>query len=261
MNEFSDFGRALLIYSFCIPRILGALILLPVFSSQIVSGMLRNGIAFNLALFAYPLAAATAPGEGVNLVWGLAVMFKEMVLGLVIGFGAAVLFWAAESTGFFIDNQRGSTMASSLDPLTGSQTSPLGNLLVQTLTVIFFVGGGFVIFLGLVYKSFLVWPIFSFFPGISEDGSLYFLGLLDKIVALAVLLAAPAIIAMFLSEFSLGLVSRFAPQLNVFFLSMPVKSGVAIFMLALYAGILLTQFGDELYEIATHFHMLEALLK
>ncbi|QIK37771.1 hypothetical protein GWK36_06985 [Caldichromatium japonicum] len=55
-------------------------------------------------------------------------------------------------------------------------------------------------------------------------------------MALTVLLAAPVIIAMFLSEFALAMISRFAPQMNVFVLAMPVKSGVGMLILLTLPG-------------------------
>jgi len=56
-----------------------------------------------------------------------------------------------------------------------------------------------------------------------------------------VVLSAPLIVAMFLAEFALALVSRFAPQLQVFFLAMPIKSALAVLLLIFYGPIL---FGD-----------------
>ena len=59
-------------------------------------------------------------------------------------------------------------------------------------------------------------------------------------------MSSPVVIAMFLSEFGLGLVNRFAPQLNVYFLSMSLKSGVALFVLIPYIQVLFDIFGDDL---------------
>ena len=61
------------------------------------------------------------------------------------------------------------------------------------------------------------------------------------ILRMIVVLSAPLIITMFLAEFAMALVSRFAPQLNVFFLAMPIKSAIAVLMLIFYGPIL---FGD-----------------
>jgi type III secretion protein T len=260
MNEPLELGRILLIFTLGIPRLLAAFLLLPMFSSQVLTGMLRNGVAASLALFVFPLAAASAPAGEIAPLVGMGLLLKEALIGLLIGFGVAVLFWAVESTGFFIDNHRGATMASSIDPLTGSQTSPLGILLTQTLTVIFFVGGGFMVFLGALYESYALWPVFSFYPRLEIEAVPYLLGLFDRILGLAVLLGGPVVIAMFLAEFSLGLISRFTPQLNVFSLAMPIKSAIGVLILALYAGVLIRYLDDALLEIAGHFKALGNLL-
>jgi len=221
--------------------------------------MVRSAVVMSLAVFVFPIVADTAPAGELTWVVGTGILVKEVFIGLLIGFSAAAIFWAIESAGFFIDNHRGATMASSIDPLTGSQTSPLGNLLTQALAVIFFVGGGFLLFLGALYESYLLWPVFSFFPDMHHDGAAHFLGVLDQIMGTAVLLAAPVILVMFMAEFALGLVSRFAPQLNVFFLAMPVKSGVGILFLAVYVGIMLRYFSDELRSLPLQFKVLQGL--
>ena len=63
------------------------------------------------------------------------------------------------------------------------------------------------------------------------------------------------------SELGLGLINRFSPQLNVFFLSMPIKSGIASFFLILYLVILLTYFQGYLVENSKVFPFLKDLLK
>ncbi len=259
MNGFDDIRHALIVFTFGMPRIIGVFAMLPIFSRQILPGMVRNSVAASLVLFIFPVIADGAPTADLTIMTGLAIALKETLIGILIGFGAASVFWVMESVGFFIDNQRGATMASSMDPLTGSQTSPLGILLTQTVTVIFFVGGGFLMLLGAIYASYRIWPVFSFFPNLTAEAIPYFLGLLDWIIAFTILLAAPVIIAMFMTEFALGLVSRFAPQLNVFFLAMPIKSAVGMLILVIYAGLLMSFFKDELHKLSEHFSMLQVL--
>ncbi|MGL4930199.1 MAG: flagellar biosynthetic protein FliR, partial [Plesiomonas sp.] len=60
------------------------------------------------------------------------------------------------------------------------------------------------------------------------------LGLLNQIISKAIVLASPVVAALLLSEMVLGLLSRFAPQMNAFAVSLTVKSGVAIAILLLY---------------------------
>ncbi len=260
LDNMGELVDALLVYVITLPRLVTALILLPAFSATLVTGMLRNGLAASLALFVFPLAASEAPAEGLGLGIGATLFVKEAALGLLLGFGVAVLFWAVESTGFFVDNTRGTSMASSLDPLTGSQTSPLGNLFTQTLTAIFFVGGGFITFIGVLYESYAVWPVYSFYPTLKMETAPYFVGLFDRILFLAVVCGAPLIIAMLMAEFALALITRFAPQLNVFFLAMPIKSGIAMLILVLYLGTLMRFFADDLIGASADFALLQRLL-
>lgn len=258
MNELlaGQAQQALIALLFSLPRILAAFILLPMFSRQLFPGITRSSVAISLALTLLPMLLVEAPVSAPGWAEGLALTVKEILIGLLIGFGAAIPFWVIDSTGFFIDNQRGSTMASSIDPMTGAQTAPMGILLTQTLVVIFFVGGGLLIFLQALYESYRVWPVFSFFPRLESDALPYLLSLLDRVMALTVLLAAPVILAMFMTEFAMGLISRFTPQMNVFALAMPIKSAVGIFILVIYISFLFRFIGQELWRVAAHFTIL-----
>lgn len=74
----------------------------------------------------------------------------------------------------------------------------------------------------------------SFFPAVSEQWVDFFYNQFSQILLIAAVLAAPLLIAMFLAEFGLALISRFAPSLNVFVLAMPIKSAIASLLLVIY---------------------------
>ena len=93
------------------------------------------------------------------------------------------------------------------------------------------------------------------------DFAVFFLNAADLFMRLTVLLAAPVIIALFVSDFGLGLVNRFSPQLNVFFLSMPIKSAVAMFVLLLYVPVLFYFLQQKYIELDTLFVFLSNVLK
>jgi len=132
-------------------------------------------------------------------------------------------------------------VASSADPLTGSDAAPLGILFTQAFTVYYMTSGAFLLMLGVFYKTYKIWPVADFVPSFGAAGPLFYLDVFDRMMRLVVVLSAPLIVAMFLAEFALALVSRFAPQLQVFFLAMPIKSALSIFLLIFYGPIL---FGD-----------------
>ncbi len=219
---------------------------LPVLAKQTLGGgLVRNGVACSLALFAYPIVAGSLPPALGALDIAL-LIGKEVLLGLLIGFVATIPFWAMEATGFIIDNQRGAALASTLNPSLGSQTSPTGLLLTQTLITLFFSGGAFLALVGSLFRSYASWPVSSFFPQFGSQWVAFFYAQFSQMLMLCALFAAPLLIAMFLAEFGLALVSRFAPSLNVFILAMPIKSLVASLLLVLYLGILMEHAYDAL---------------
>ncbi|MQA40721.1 EscT/YscT/HrcT family type III secretion system export apparatus protein [Rugamonas sp. FT29W] len=231
-------------------RLQAALAIIPLFNKAVVPALLRSAIGVALSLVLVPPLRQTLDGvpETFTLV---ATVLKEGFLGLLIGYAVAVLFWAIEGVGFFIDNQRGASIASTLNPLTGNDTSPLGMLFNQAFIVFFLVSGGFLVFLGMLYDSYRLWPVISYFPTLDVGGVDVFADLFQRLVRSAVVLSSPAIVAMLLAEIGLALVSRFAPQLQVFFLAMPVKSAVAFLVLVVYLPTLFGYIHDEIGALAS----------
>ncbi len=251
MEPLADFLReVLLTLALAMPRIVGAMTALSFMGPNVLGGALaRNGIAAALSLLVYPIVSVEL-AEAVLTGLGLAgVAAKEFLLGMAIGSVVMVIFWCIQAVGNFIDNQRGATMASSMDPFIGEQSSPLGLFMTQSMVVVFFCTGLFNAFVGGIYRSYELWPVTSFWPSINMDVVTFFVAQFVLILQMALLVGGPVVVAMFLSELGLGFISRFAPQLNVFFLSMPVKSAVASLMLVLFWGLIIAFFGQTLREV------------
>ena len=220
------------------PRFLAAFALWPVFTAQQLPGMLRFAVAGALAMYVVPVVVAASPANGVDATTLIFLVVKEAFLGALLGFLFAIPFWAFEAMGFLIDNQRGAGMGALLNPESGQDSSPLGVLYTQAFVVLFLASGGFFVFLNVLYDSFTQWDVWHWRPILSPDAASLALAQMDRLVRLAFMLSAPVILAMFLAEWSLALVSRYVPQLQVFFLAMPIKSGLAIWILILFSGAL-----------------------
>ncbi|WP_461833078.1 type III secretion system export apparatus subunit SctT [Desulfothermus sp.] len=249
-----------LIIAFTTPRLITIFTILPFFG-KILQGFVRNSIVFCLALFLYPTVKSsfTTYTTG-SYVFTLTIIFKEVLVGVIIGFFVGIIFWAIEGIGFVIDNQRGSSMATVFDPLSGEQTSVFGSLFIQFITVLFFTSGGFLYLLKGIFLSYKWWPVFSVFPRIGAQWSTFFLKEVDMLMKMIVLFSAPILIVIFFTDFGLGLINRFAPQLNVFFLSMPIKSGIACFLLILYMGMLWRYLRPELLNFDNVLKFLKTVL-
>lgn len=221
------------------PRILAMFIAIPIFNRQLIPGMLRYAIAAGLGVLLVPRlmpAMLTADPGGLQIVL---FFLKEGFVGFVLGYLIAIPFWAFEAVGFFIDNQRGASIAATLNPLTGNDSSPLGILFNQAFVVFFLISGGFMLMVELLYDSFRLWDVLTWVPSFQAETIPLLLDALARIVKLGVLFSSPAIVAMFLAEVGLALISRFVPQFDVFFLAMPIKSALAMLVLLVYLPTLL----------------------
>lgn len=230
---YQDYQRIILATVLSAARMGAAFMILPALSDSMIPGLVRRAVVVAFSLLAVPhVLAGMPPGEPE---WGVlaAVGAKEVLVGLLLGFFGAAPFWIAENVGNFIDNQRGATMGEVFSPLSGSQDSTIGLFFSQIVSTVFFVSGAVFLFLGAIYSSYSIWPVFTgveFTPGAATG----MLGAVDSLLKTTVVIASPVIILMFMATVGLGFVNRTAPQLNVFFLSMPVKSALGVAMLVAY---------------------------
>ena len=206
----------------------------PALSDAMISGLARRCAVLGFAALCVPMVLADMPPGVPYTPLLVPIIVKEVVIGTAIGFFASLPFWAAENVGNLIDNQRGATMGEVYSPLSGTQVSTTGIFFTQIVSTIFFVSGAVILLLGAVYSSYSIWPVFGEFISPARGTSEYVLGTADGLMRTTVVIAAPVIILMFLATLGLGFVNRTAPQLNVFFLSMPIKSALGIGMLVIY---------------------------
>ena len=236
-----QFGCLIVVGLLSITRLAAALAIVPFFSKQFVTGTGRNVVVFSMAL---PLIYVIMPTmvnvdvSAANFSLIAVVLTKEVIIGIILGFLAGFVFYIAEGVGFLVDMQRGASMAMVFDVLAGAQTSLIGSLLLQMMCVLFITTGGFVFFISMIYKTYVIWPVMTFYPTFPFGMTTIFIEIIDQIMSVMFCLAAPIVIVLFLAEFGLGMVSRFAPQLNVFSLAMPLKSWLSMFFLLLYFSIL-----------------------
>ncbi len=246
IHEFETFALAL---GLSLPRTLGLFIAIPVFHAELVPRMLLLGTA---ATFTFVVAPTLVPLVGpahLDALTLVSIVAKEGFVGFVMGCLLAIPIWAFEALGFLIDNQRGASIASTLNPLTGNDSSPLGLIFNQAFIVFFLVSGGLMLLLDTLYGSFSLWPVLSWTPDLRKESIPFFIDQFFGMVRLALLLAAPAMIAMLLAEVGLALVSLAVPQLQVFFLAMPVKSGLVLMVLLIYLYTLFGYGAEQLEDL------------
>lgn len=247
------------------PRLFVVAQVAPFLGGGVVTGQLRMVLVFACYLPVHPVILGQLPRGGMFdlalLAHYGALVLKESLMGLLLGLLAGFAFWAVQSAGFLIDNQRGASMAEESDPMSGDQTSPTGGFLMQTMMYLFYATGAFGAFLGLLYASYEIWPVPSLTPlAWTIDLPLLFAERVAWLMSHMMLLAGPIVVACLLADLSLGLVNRFASQLNVYVLAMPVKSAVASLLLLLYFGALVAKAPDIFGEFLTGLQRLQGAM-
>ncbi len=225
-------------------RLLVAITLVPFFGGKIVKQRVKMGIATALFLVVAPAAFPT-DGDPIRLTGGIftILLMKEAIVGFVIGFLVALLFHAVEAAGRFVDFTRGASMAQIMAPQVGSQVSLFGQIYLQMTIVIFLAIGGHHAFLRGLARSYELIPVTEL-PVLAGGGSVlgdFLIHSTSNLFGIALQLAAPAAVATFVTDVFLGIANKVAPQIQVFFLGMPLKAMVGILMIFLVLGLLKTE--------------------
>lgn len=244
-------NQALLLWGLCAARIIGAFLLLPLFTQEVVPPLVRNAIFMSLGALAFALqgpALLQAPipwGDA----WGLTLLFaREVFIGTAIGFVWAVLLWAFEAAGQIIDTKVGATMAQIVDPLGGHQTSLSGALLSRLAGWVFMSCGGFMLMVGSLLDSYTLWPLTAPSLTLLPQSQLLFETAFGQLMLLSLIVAAPALLLSWVMDLSLGLVNRFAPQLNLSSIASSLKMVAVLWLLWVQVTFLAQLLVDHLME-------------
>jgi flagellar biosynthetic protein FliR len=152
----------------------------------------------------------------------------EVAIGFVIGFIVNIIFLAVQSAGEIMDLQMGLSVATALDPVFGSVISVIGRLAFFTALIIFITADGHHLILSALHQSFTALPVGKLVDFSSPNLALQTIRLGSTLWLTAIKLAAPAVLLIFISDFTFGIVSRVAPQVNVFMLGFQVKPSIGL---------------------------------
>ncbi len=223
--------------------ILGAMRLAPIISNAPFFGgktpaPIRVGLLIALTTVFLPHIMITAETLVLFNTTFLLLCVKEVFIGYVLSFIVSIPFYIAQSAGVTIDFQRGSSSLQVTDPTMQSQTSPLGQLYNFLLIVIFYQIDGLSYFFNAMFDTFTVLPVdaylaSSFFTFHHPLWELLW-SATHIIMTVGIQLAAPCLLAILMTEMFLGVANRLAPQVQISFLGMSLKSlvGLAILWLS-----------------------------
>jgi flagellar biosynthesis protein FliR len=210
-------------------RILAVFTAAPVFSSRAFPIRARIALAFLVALATQDGMPTTPVIELDDAgVWGVVV--QQVGIGLAIGFAVRVVFAAVELAGEVIGFQMGLNFAAFFDPALNSQSSAVARFFGQMTALLFVVLNGHLMVLMAVNKSFVAFPIDQNFLQALGTMKLYQLG--TDLFASALWMALPMIGMLMFVNLALGIISRVAPQMNIFAVGFPITLVVGLIGIA-----------------------------
>ena len=226
-------------------RIATAFLLVPLFTADLLPATVRNAIFIALALLS--LALQPAPAPLTLSAWQWITMYgKEAFIGASVGIVYAGVMWAFEAAGQVIDTKVGATQAQLQDPLSGQQTSLTGAFFARLASWVFMASGGFMLMIGTLLQTYAMWPVRAPMPPLATMGVQFFESQFGRIMLLTLIVAAPALVLMILLDGVLGLVNRFAQQLNVQSLSMSLKAIAAVWIIWIQVASLVQLLQEDL---------------
>jgi flagellar biosynthetic protein FliR len=229
-------------------RISPLFLLAPLFSNKLIPARARLIVAVALAVGIWPIAAHAGARHHIPIeaLPFAGLMLKEILVGVVFSLVLAALFAALSAAGSILDTIIGFSFGALVDPVSGNNSSLLANLYAMLGVAVFVaIGGDSWVIQGLA-RTYEAVPLLEA-PSIATATAgvqLAFAGVLPA----AVMVAAPVLLAVVLTDAALGVVTRVVPSLNVFAIGFPAKIAVGLTVMAASLPFVAGWVGDQLQQ-------------
>lgn len=226
------------LFFLALTRILAILIHVPVLAGNSVPNQVKIGLGVLLTIVMLPWEPLPPDAKSwATLAFGMAVG-REVIIGTLAGYAAALAFGLLQVAAEMMGQGSGFSAGRVLNPTMGTTGSAMDQLFIMMAMLIFFVMNGHHAFLLGVQKTFTVLPLNQPIPELSPQ---LVMRLTAEMVAAGIQISMPVLGAVLLTDLSLGLLARVAPQMQVYFLGVPLKVGIGLLALSASLGLFAPQ--------------------
>jgi flagellar biosynthetic protein FliR len=237
---FPDFERWFSAGFIVFARLLGFIRLAPVFNRKEINTITKLALAFLLTIMITPLLHPAAPPKDVSpmVLWIL-----NIAVGAIIGYLAQLIILTIEAGGDMINTQMGLSSAMVMDPSSGSQTSILSRVITLLGLCIFMQIGGLYWMFNALIRSFEIFPLYATHIPLEQIINMdYLVKTTSNVLYVGLQIASPVLLATLGQDIILGVISKTAPQVNVFQLSFLFKpvfgAAILIWILPMLIGVI-----------------------
>lgn len=231
-------------------RALALLTSLPVFSQRSVPMRVKVALAFFISLSAQA-SLPEMPVVAMDSAAAFTLVLQQVLIGIALGFSVRLVFAAVELAGEVIGLQMGLNFAGFFDPATASSGTASSRFFGTMVAFLFIIINGHLAILTVLVKSFEMFPVgeepFAFLWRTQPQawGA--------EIFSLGLWIALPLVGMLMFVSLMLGVISRVAPQINIFAIGFPVTLGVGLLGMLLTLPLMQQPFTMALERMMSHF--------
>lgn len=214
-------------------RILGFLGAAPVFGNNAVPRRIKLMVGLAVTLGLMPVVPSV-PQAALDSWSGLLLIVQQTLIGIAMGLVLRVVFATLDLMGEIISLQMGLSFATFFDPIAGGQTAVVGEFLTLLATLVLLSLNGHLLMLDALARSFEWLPVSATLP--HRGGWMILVRFGASIFASGLLMALPVVTALLITNIALGVLTRAAPQLNLFAIGFPITLTVGFGVLLLTLG-------------------------
>jgi flagellar biosynthetic protein FliR len=211
-------------------RILGLITASPLFGNNAVPVSMKVSLGVLLATIMAPIVPAIPAADPMSMA-GLLILMQELLIGAAMGFSMRIVFAAIEFAGEVASMTMGLGFATFFDPNSAGRSSAIGQLLALVATMAFLAVNAHLVLLSALAESFVTLPISATPMSIGAPLELVKWG--GRIFSAGLQLSLPIVAALLITNVALGILTRAAPQLNLFGIGFPVTLGVGMLTISL----------------------------
>ncbi|WP_136416185.1 flagellar biosynthetic protein FliR [Herbaspirillum sp. ST 5-3] len=226
-------------------RILGLIATAPLYGNLSVPIQIKLGLGVMLALVIAPTLPSLPPADPMSLA-GILILLQQLLIGLAMGFAMRIVFAAVELAGEVAGLTMGFGFATFFDPQTRARSSAISQFLALLTLMLFLALNIHLMLLSTLAESFVSMPISATPSGAESFRHLANWG--GLIFSAGLQLSLPIVATLLITNIALGILTRAAPQLNLFGIGFPVTLGVGFLVLALVLPYLATPLGRLFQE-------------
>lgn len=241
-------------------RVLGVIATVPIFSHNAIPMRIKLGLGLMLTLMITP-TLTNIPQIEIFSFQGLFTLVQQLIIGLAIGFSMRLVFSAVDLAGQLIGMSMGLGFATFYDHQSQGQSAAINQFLMLLTMLIFLSLDGHLMIVSAIAESFVTMPIDSGSIGSAGINPMKIALWGESIFSVGLLLALPAVTALLITNMALGILTRAAPQLNLFAIGFPLTLTVGFLVLALALPGMLTPIEKMITQAVSNMHQVSASAK